>query len=268
MTTLDLQLNLTEKGILVVKRTDNLEAYDYLLRGLEFSFNVTKEANVQARQMFEKAIALDPKYSDAYAWLGNVLLEDQVSQWNPHGLDLAVQLEQQSIDLDNSNALAYAMMSFALNQKRQHDLSIRAAERAIALDTNSAPGYTALALALSDSGRPAEALVAVHKADRLDPQDQGSNAVIEGRTYFLLGRYEEAIPPLKKHLARGNAIPVHLFLTACYVELGRNKEARAEATEVMRINPQFSLAAAKQMATMKESLRDRLFADYAKAGLK
>jgi adenylate cyclase len=37
--------------------TDNLEAYDYVLRGAEYQYRFTKEANAQARQMFEKAIA-------------------------------------------------------------------------------------------------------------------------------------------------------------------------------------------------------------------
>lgn len=271
VTTLNLQLNLTEKGVRVVKRTDNLEAYDYLLRGLEFSYNPTKEGNEKARQMFEKAIALDPNYSDAYAWLGNVFLTDQLSQWthDPHGFDRAVQLEQQSIDLDNSNAVAYAMMSIFLNNKRQHDPSITAAERALALEPNLALGYTALAFALTDSGKPAEALVAVNKAIRLDPQQRDFYALMEGRTYMLMGRYEEAIPVLRGYLARySNIIPGHLFLIACYVELGRNEEARAEAAEVMRINPQFSLAAQKQMASMKQPLRDRLYADMAKSGLK
>jgi adenylate cyclase len=50
--------------------TDNLEAYDYVLRGAEPYYRFTKEANIQARQMFEKAIALDPKYAGAYAQLG------------------------------------------------------------------------------------------------------------------------------------------------------------------------------------------------------
>ena len=52
------------------KRTDNLEAYDYFLRGVEYFWRFTKETNAQARQMFEKAVALDPQYAEAYAWLG------------------------------------------------------------------------------------------------------------------------------------------------------------------------------------------------------
>jgi hypothetical protein len=58
------------------------------------------------------------------------------------------------------------------------------------------------------------------------------------------------------------------MLIVCYVELGRNGDARAEAAEVMRINPQFSLEVQKQMSTFKKPLRDRFYADISKAGLK
>ena len=54
--------------------TNNLEAYDFYLRGVESSwrafYETKKEANVQARQMYEKAIELDPQYAGAYAGLG------------------------------------------------------------------------------------------------------------------------------------------------------------------------------------------------------
>ena len=67
VTTLKLQLTLQEQGIIVRKHTNNLEAYDAFLRGVEYYWRFTKEANAQARQMFEKAIALDPQYAEAYA---------------------------------------------------------------------------------------------------------------------------------------------------------------------------------------------------------
>jgi len=272
VTTLNLQLNLTEKGVWVVKRTDNLEAYDYFLRGLEFLQNPrTKETSEQARQMFQKATELDPKYSDAYAWLGYVQHWDMIQQWShdPHGFEQVIQLEQRSIALDNSNAFAYARMSLAYTAKRQYDLGITAAERALALEPNSAFGHLSMAVALTLSGKPAEGLVATHKAMRLDPRDRDLYSFSEGAAYLLLGSYEEAIPPWKTYIARyPNDIGAHLSLVACYVELGRNEEARAEAAELMRINPQFSLAAQKQMSPLKGPLRDRIFADYAKAGLK
>jgi adenylate cyclase len=74
VTTLKLQLTLQERGILVNKTTDNLEAYDTFLRGQEAVFRVfaerNKEANTYARQMFERAVELDPQYAQAYAQLG------------------------------------------------------------------------------------------------------------------------------------------------------------------------------------------------------
>jgi len=273
VTTLNLQLNLTEKGFRVVKRTDNLEAYDYFLRGIEFfEFgDPTKEANQQARQMFQKAIELDPKYSDAYASLGNVLFVGQLQQWSrdPHGLDRAIQLEQQSIALDNSNAFAYAIMSQLYNLAQKYDLSIAAAERSLSFDPNSAIGYASMSRTLISSGKPAEALVAAQKAMRLDPSNRDYYSLFEGSAYVAMGNYEQAIPPVKRFLARrSNIVAVRLILIACYVELGRNEEARAETAEVMRINPQFSLAVRKQRSMFKEPLRERLYADMAKAGLK
>src|SRR5713226_5267049 len=82
VTTLNLQLAVSEHGIMVTKRTDNLEAHDYLLRGIEFAKlgNPGKEDYEQARQMFQKAIELDPKYSDAHAWLGWALAVAQLDQ--------------------------------------------------------------------------------------------------------------------------------------------------------------------------------------------
>jgi len=70
VTTLKLQLMLWEQGLLVRKRTDNLEAYDYYLRGVSYFSRYTRESNAQARQMFEKAIDLDPQYTEGYAYLG------------------------------------------------------------------------------------------------------------------------------------------------------------------------------------------------------
>src|SRR4029079_13786236 len=64
VTTLRLQLTLQEQGYVVRKHTDNLEAYDAILRGQEYYWRFTKEANAQARRMFEKAIELDPQYAE------------------------------------------------------------------------------------------------------------------------------------------------------------------------------------------------------------
>lgn len=146
---------------MVSKRTDNLEAYDNFLRAAEYLFTFTKDGNEKARQALEKAIALDPKYSDEYALLAYVFWYDWLFQWSsdPHLLDQTFQTAQQAVTLDDSNAWAFTALSQAYLFKREYDQGITAAQRAVAIDHNFALGYIMLANGLEMSGRPEEALV-------------------------------------------------------------------------------------------------------------
>ena len=113
VTTLKLQLTLQEQGYIVRKHTDNLEAYDSFLRGMEYFWRFTKEANAQARQMFEKAVALDPQYAEAYAWLGWTYWLEWVWRWSadPQTLERALALAQQAVALDDSLPVAHSLLS-------------------------------------------------------------------------------------------------------------------------------------------------------------
>jgi adenylate cyclase len=154
--------------------------------------------------------------------------------------------------------------------KKQYDQATAQAERAIALDPNSAVGDRGLAETLDFSGKPAEAVGLVEKAMRLDPRNRDFYLFLEGKSYNQMGRYEEAIPILKRHLARyPNTLGAHANLVVDYTELGREDEARAEAADVLRISPQFSLDAWMQMIPYKDpAWRKRYYADLRKAGLK
>src|SRR5713226_434244 len=271
-TTMNLQLSLLENGTRISRRTDNLEAYDNLLRAMAYWLADTKEGDEKARVALNKAIALDPKYADAYAWLAFVYFSDFTNQRDrdPHLLDRIFQTAQQAVALDDTNSLAYSMLSVAyLFAKRDYDQGIAAAQHAIAIDPNFALGYGCLAWMLEVSGRPAEAVEAAEKAIRLDPVNRGFYSEFEGFAYVYMGRYGDAIPGLKGTLARyPNAIAPRIVLIACYIELGRTGDAQAEAAEVMRINPGFSLEIQRRNSVMKEPMRDRLYGDMAKAGLK
>src|SRR5262249_1479005 len=135
VTTLKLQLTLEEQGYIARKHTDNLEAYDYLLRGIEPFFRLTQETDNQARQMFEKAVALDPQYAEAYAWLSFTNYQEWVFRWSadPQTLERAWALAQQALALDNSLPRAHSLLSNVYAQKHQYDQAIAEGERAIAL---------------------------------------------------------------------------------------------------------------------------------------
>ena len=143
VTTLKLQLTLWEQGFLVRKTTDNLEAYDSYLRGAESFYPLTKEANLQARQMFEKAVELDPQYAEAYARLSWTLSREWIYQWgqDPQTLEQAFALAQKAVALDDSLPRAHRVLGVVYLWKKQHEQAIAEAERAIALDPNDAEGY-------------------------------------------------------------------------------------------------------------------------------
>jgi hypothetical protein len=62
---------------------------------------------------------------------------------------------------------------------------------------------------------------------------------------------------------------MHMWLAVVDVELGRNDDARAEAAEVLRLSPHYSLAAWQQVYRYKDpAVQERWLADLRKAGLK
>jgi adenylate cyclase len=272
VTTLKLQLTVQEQGILVRKTTDNLEAYDYYLRGVESFNRYTQEANAQARQLFEKARELDPQYAEAYAFLGWTYFREWSLQWSQdsQALEQALALAQRAVALDDSLAQAHVTLGTVYLWKKQYDQAIAEAERAIALDSNFAEAYTWLGETLRRVGRPEEAIGLIEKAMRLNPHYPPFYLFLLGEAYRSTGRYEEAIAAYKRALTRNpNILPAHLCLAICYAELGRLEEARAEAAEVLRLNPKYSLEVLRQQSPYKDqAVLERMLAALRKAGLK
>jgi adenylate cyclase len=89
--------------------TDSLEAYDLHLRGQAYFYRFTPEAQAQARQLWERAIELDPAYDGAYAGLAIGHLVDFYWQWSPdpaRSLEQAFVLAQRAVVLDDSLSAA------------------------------------------------------------------------------------------------------------------------------------------------------------------
>jgi adenylate cyclase len=272
VTTLKLQLAVQEQGNLVRKHTDNPEAYNAFLRGMDYAFRRTKETSVQARQWFEKAIELDPQYAEAYAWLGRTHLVEWILQWSQdlQALQRAFELEQKALTLDEALPVAHSRLGHIYAYRRQYEQAIAEGQRAIALDPNNAESYSIHAIVLNSAGKPEEALRMMEQAMRLNPAYPDWYATNLGNAYALLGRYEEAITAYKDAFIRNpNFLLAHLGLVDIYSRLGREEEARAAAAEVLRISPAFSLEVWKHRSPQKDSATlERHLAALRKAGLK
>ncbi len=272
VTTLNLQLTLREQGYLVRKYTTNVEAYDVFLRGGEYFWRFTRETNVQARQMYERAIELDPAYAEAYGFLAWTYLREWQFLWSqdPQVLEQAFELGQKAIALDDSLPHPHSLLGHVYLWQKQYEQATVQAERAISFDPNDDVGYWTLAFILNYAGQASKAVGLMEKAMRLNPHYPAVYSWELGRSYSLTGRHEEAIAALKRALARNpDFLPAHQHLAVIYSELGREEEARAQASEVLRLSPNFSLEVWRQRVPYKDQGElERLLAGLRKAGLK
>jgi adenylate cyclase len=251
VTTLKLQLTLEEQGYVARKHTDNLEAYDAFLRGTEYYYRYTKEANAQARQLFEKAIALDPQYAEAYAWLGLTYWAEWGFRWSaaPETLKRALALAQQAAALDDSLPVAHSLLSNVYTSEQQYDQAITEGERAIALDPNYADSYAVQANVLILAGRPEEALQSVEQAMRLNPRYPFWYLFQVGLAYQMTGRYAEAIAMQKEVISQNpNFFYAHLQLASSYLWQWGSQQSPAGQT----LEP--AVAAGQRALALNDSL--------------
>jgi adenylate cyclase len=252
--------------------TDNIEAFDYFLRGAEYYWRLTEDGNAKARELFEKAIRLDPKYANAYAFLAGTYSWAVVNQWSEHpeiDLKRADELAQKALALDDSNLGAWGILSRDDAWERRFDQAVADGKRLVALNPNYAMGYLFLGEAQLSDGMPGEAIANLRKASRLDPESQDFYAGDIGFADLFMGRDQEAIPLLEKFAAiYPNHLLTHLGLSVAYTELGKDREAHAQAAEAIRLNPQFKCDPPEKFPNKDPMLAERFCADLRQAGLK
>ena len=193
----------------------------------------------------------------------------QLSQ-DPQTLTQALDAAQHAVALNDLLPAAHAALGTVYLSQKQYDQAVSEMERTIALDPNGAGGYTGLAVTLGWMGKSEEALQMIEQALRRKPLVKDENLADIGAAYALAGRPEEAIAPLQQFLSRyPNILGAHLALATIYSELGKEAEAQTEATEVLRLNPNFSLEVMRQRSVFKDPARvERPIVALRQAGLK
>jgi adenylate cyclase len=230
-------------------QTENLEAYDCVLRGRELWYRFTPEDNREARRLYEKAIELDPDSARAYASLAWTYLVEHSERWGSaedQPLERALEIARRGVmvnPVSHSNHLALGQV--CLN-KGLHDEALEALETAITLNPNDADGYVFLAQTLSYAGRPDEAIdLLLGKAQRLNPAFPRWYAWNLGIALYVARRYDDAVTALRR--GRPLSAMAYRWLAAAYGQLGRELDAKAAAGEYLKRTPNFSLASHLEM---------------------
>jgi TolB-like protein/class 3 adenylate cyclase/Flp pilus assembly protein TadD len=272
MTALRINLTEGEQARLRAKGAGNLEAFMKTLKAFECFKRYNKESNVLAQQLMEEVIQLTPESAGGYLLLAATYISDlwYGSESPLISLAQASKYLKKAMALDNNHPDAYLILSYLYSMKKQHEQAIAAAGRAITLNPNSADAYAQLGIALSWSDRQLEAIDFIKKAIRLNPMPPSYYFVNLGSPYFDLGMYEKALESfMKARQIDPTNILAHLCLAGTYSIMGREKEARVEASEVLRIDPNYSLRNVEKTLPHKNRAHVKRFIEAArKAGLK
>ena len=237
------------------------EAYEYYLRGAEAFFlhmtRRTKASLDDGRRLLEQCLAIDPAYARAYAMLSFIQLHAYLEPFDgdhlsPAALDRALELAETAVHLDDHLPQARAQLGDILIYKGQHDAGIAEFERAFALNRNFIDYRYARALIYA--GEPTRAIEVLEANLRFDPfQPLIYSTSWLGFANYMLKRYGEAVRLLRECASRlPNLQWPHVWLAAAYAQSGQLEEARAEAAEVLRINPDFTIERYKRLVVYKD----------------
>jgi adenylate cyclase len=253
-----------------------LDCYLKIMEGNDLVERRNIKDNNLARRIAEEVLAMCPEVPMAYLLMANVHSLDYWlgSTKSPQeSVEKAIELAQKALALDDTLAEAHGFLGYLYTQKREYEKGIAQGERAVALNPGDSTVLVNYAMSLNFAGRSEEAITLLQKAIRLNPVGSYYNHLGNqnlGNALVLTGRYEEAVSAYKKALQYApNFLWTHIMLTATYSLMGREKEARVEAAEVLRINPRFSANFFAKTSLIKDqSKRDDVCNALRKAGLK
>ena len=198
------------------------------------------------------------------AWL-NPLNDEYLTS---SALNEAIKFARRAIELDTSLPEAYAELGYNIIRKREFDAARSAAEKAVALNPNLADYRVATVLLMV--GEPVKAIEITKAQMRLDPFHPHLAPMIAGEAYYLLKHYHEAKSWLREATGRApNHQYGHAWLAATYAQLEQMDEARAEAAEVLRVNPKYTISGTQRRVSILKRAEDieHVVAGLRKAGL-
>jgi adenylate cyclase len=227
------------------KRSENLDAYDLVLRATPFSDTGMPEGVLQAMPFLERALALEPNYALAHglAALCNEILYVRAGRREENRL-AAIRHGHAAIALgpDDATALTYGGIAIGMVE---HDRAVaqEAFEAALAVSPSAAWAYLWGALIMGWGGEAEHAIEWGERGIRLSPFDPWITAALHGMFlgHFLRERYEEAAAAVRRAIRSKPAFSIsHMMLAAALVKLGRINEAKAAAERVLALQPNFS----------------------------
>jgi TolB-like protein/DNA-binding SARP family transcriptional activator/Flp pilus assembly protein TadD len=267
-----------EEKRFTLKGTESVEAYDLFLEGRHRESSFTREGVAEAIGFYEKAIAIDPGYANAYARMANMYDFTARFGWsnNAEGARIkALELAQRAIALDEDNPFAHWTQGRVISRLGSGGVknqlkAISSLERAIELDPNYADAYAFISLLYVGIGRPNKALTAMESAMRLNPQYPFWYAQNRAIIRYMQGDYDAAIADLVKAAEQNpTAVFTRWWLAAAYAQAGQQDDAdwQVEEMRVLGSHPTVKKLVISMSIIHHPPYKDRFAVGLRKAGI-
>ncbi len=255
------------------KPPNNLDAWDLVMRALSHYWRVTRQDNMVAQALLEKAIAIDPNYGQALSLLATSHMFGVHLGWADirSAAPIAERAALAAVEADSEDPWAHNALGSVYFSTRRLDDSLAEFELALQLNPNFSLAQGYYGLALSYCGRWQEAHEAAQRAIRLSPRDP-SSAIYYGVAAYaqFVGRnYQEAIALAREAIRqRGDLTGAYRVLTVAAGMSGQAEVATAALQELRRAQPNISLAwIADQLPWKLDADREHYLEAFRRAGL-
>jgi TolB-like protein len=250
------------------KPTENLDAYDYYLRGLAKARRWTKDANKEALQLFCKAIELDPSLAPAYGMAAWCYVRRKAHGWMIEGVKEraeATRLARKAVHLGGDDPVALCMGGYALAfVAHKFDDAADYLDRGLAINPNLAQAWMFSSWLRIWRGEPDLALDHVAHAMRLSPLDPNTFGMHGATAYahFLASHYDMASSWAEKAMRDNPTFLLAICISAASNALaGRLEPAQADMARALACDPDLHASNLRDLAPFR---RAEDFAAFAK----
>jgi TolB-like protein len=239
------------------KPTENLDAYDYVLRGLASAYQWTREGMSEALRLSYKAMEIDPEYALAYSLAAGCYAWRWANGWMSDSAEIAetARVARRAIELGEDDAVALAWGGWALAfVVHELDEAASSIDRAIVLNPNLAFAWNVGGSVSIYLGKPDVGIAHLAHAMRLNPLDRFLFAMEAGLAlgHFCAARYEEAASWAEKSLGHRPNYPGALRVAAASNALaGRLQQARKAIGCLREVDPALRVSSLRDVAPLR-----------------
>ena len=275
---LDIELTATVARSKTAPFSESTTSIDYVFRGrAALNRGLTADAQREALQHFEQAIAIDPNNAEALAGLATAhanIVGNFMSDNRSFHLAAGEAAAMKALKLAPQNARAHLALGNIYRSSNRPTQAISEVEQAISIDRNLAGARPLIGIAKIALGRSDEVEQHVVQAIRLSPKDYMMHAwcVVAGAANLFLGRDEDALAWLQRSIETNRSYPLpHFYRAAALAHLGQLSSARNEIESGLALDRTFTLHRVRQSAYSDNSIylaqRQRLYEGLQRAGL-